>query len=213
MSDSRLTDQTVAELLERLSTKAPVPGGGSASALAGAMAAALVGMVTELTSGRPTAEAHEASLARIRADAERLRGELIGLVDRDADAYAAVVDARRLPRDTASERSAREATVVDAVREATRAPLRTAIAAAEVLRLAEELAPIGNRHALSDVGVAGVLATAALRGALMNVEINLPALPAADPLRAEVADRHAALIDGLDGREAALRGAVAVVPT
>ena len=212
MSDRRLTDQTVADLLERLSTRAPVPGGGSASALAGSMAAALVGMVTELTSGRQAAEPHEATLARIRADAERLRGELMGLVDRDADAYAAVVDARRLPKETDAERSAREAAVVGALREATRTPLRTAAAAAEVLRLAEELAPIGSRHALSDVGVAGVLATAALRGALMNVEINLPALPADDPLRGEVGHRVGALTDGLDGREAALRAAVGEVP-
>ena len=209
MSHGSHTDATVADLVERLSTDAPVPGGGSASALAGAMAAALVGMVVELTSGRAGAEPHEDTLGRLREDARRLRAELIGLVDRDADAYASVVTARRLPKQSEAERSARQTAIVEAVRTATRAPLDTAAAAADVLTLAEELAPIGNRHALSDVGVAGVLAVAAIRGAILNVEINVPALPPDDALREEVRQRVARLTDGLGRRDEALRATVA----
>ena len=95
------------------------------------------------------------------------------------------------------------------MREATRAPLATARVANEVLGLAERLAPIGNRNAISDVGVAALLAVAAIRGAAMNVEINLPSLPADEPLRRDAADEIGALLVGLDERERAVRTAVA----
>ena len=95
-----------------------------------------------------------------------------------------------------------------AVREATQAPLEIARRAAEVLALAERLAPLGNRNAVSDVGVAGLLAAAALRGAAMNVEINLPSLPEDDPLRHEAAEALRELLAGLDDRDRRLRSAV-----
>jgi formiminotetrahydrofolate cyclodeaminase len=213
MTDGRLIDERVSDLVDRLSTRAPTPGGGSASALAGAMAAALIGMVVELTAGRPDAAQHETRLTSIGGRAARLRAELLDLVDRDAEAYAGVVEARRLTRETDAQREARATAITEAVRAATTIPLRTADAAVEVLGLAEELAPIGNPHALSDVGVAELLAAAAVRGALLNVEINLPALPADDPLRAEAAARASSLVADLGRREAAMRSAAAAVST
>jgi formiminotetrahydrofolate cyclodeaminase len=95
-----------------------------------------------------------------------------------------------------------------AVREATRTPLSIASRAAEVLALAEELAPIGNRNAVSDVGVAGLLASAALRGAAMNVEINLPSLPGDESLRSDARQELDKLLPGLAERERALAAAV-----
>ena len=206
--DDRLIDLPARELIERLATSAPVPGGGSAAALAGAMAAALVQMVVDLTSGRPAAAEHEATLGRVRETAARLRIELLELAEIDSAAYEAVVVARRMPRDSDAERAARDARILDATRQATDAPRRIMRASEQVLGLAEELAPIGNRNAVSDVGVGALLASAGLRGGALNVAINLPYLPDADPMRNEAAGEVARLTAGLAEREVALREAV-----
>ena len=206
--DTRLTEISVRELVARLASGAPVPGGGSASALAGALAAALVHMVVELTAGRSEASEHEAALADIRVAAASLRSELTRLVDADAAAYASVIAARRLPRGSDLERDARRVQLEAAIREATRAPLATARSASDVLELAERLAPIGNRNAISDVGVAALLAAAAIRGAVLNVRINLPYV-ANDVLRGEADAEIAGLSAGLEERERSARDAVA----
>ena len=204
----RLSELSVRDLLERLSSSAPIPGGGSASALAAAMGASLVHMVVQLTAGRPAAAQHEPALARIGTDAARLRDELIGLAELDAAAYAGVVAARRLPRDSEAERAERETRVAAATHDATAAPLAAAQASATVLKLAEQVAPIGNRNAISDAGVAGSLAASALRGAALNVRINLPYLATDDPLGPAAAAEIRDLLGGLDERELALRRTV-----
>jgi formiminotetrahydrofolate cyclodeaminase len=204
----RLSELSARELLQRLSTSAPIPGGGSAAALAGAMGAALVHMVVELTSGRPSASEHEGTLASLRADAARLRDELIDLAELDAAAYDRVVVARRLPRDTEVERAERQASVAAATHDATMAPLQAARAAADVLALAEELAPIGNRNAITDAAVGGMLAATAVRGAALNVVVNLPYLATDDSLGATAGAEIEQLLGGLDDRELALRRVV-----
>jgi formiminotetrahydrofolate cyclodeaminase len=204
----RLNDLAVSDLIGRLATADPVPGGGSASALAGAMAAALVEMVVVLTTGRPAAARYERSLAEIGATARALREELLRLAEVDAEAYATVVAARRLPKDSDAERGERQERITASVRDATRAPLEVMRRAGETFALAESLAPIGNRHAVSDVGVAGLLAAAAIRGAAMNVDINLPSLPEDDGLRDEAGAAVASHLADLDRRERALASAV-----
>jgi glutamate formiminotransferase/formiminotetrahydrofolate cyclodeaminase len=204
----RLSELSVRDLLGRLSTSAPVPGGGSAAAVAGAFGAALVHMVVELTVGRPSAAGQEDTLGAIRAEASRLRDALVDLAEADALAYERVVVARRLPKDTDAERAERQSRIAAATRDATEAPLATARAAGAVLALAEQLAPIGNANAISDVGVGGMLAATALRGAAMNVAINLPSLSPDDPLGAAAGAEIDRLLAELDGRERALRQAV-----
>jgi formiminotetrahydrofolate cyclodeaminase len=177
-----ITDLTTAQLAERLASREPVPGGGSASAIAGAMAAGLVAMVAELTLGRPGAD--DAWITRIRDGARERMSRLLALAQQDAAAYDAVVRARRLPRETDGQRAERAAAVRAATLEATRVPLSAAEVAVEVAELAAAIAPIGNPNAVSDAGVATHLAGAALHGALLNVRINLPYLPADEALRA-----------------------------
>lgn len=205
--DERLVDLSTRDLVARLATSDPVPGGGSAAALAGAMGAALVRMVVELTTGRPAAEAHESELTEVAIAAAQFQSELLSLADADAAAYAAVVAARRLPKDGEREREARRVQLDAALREAIRIPLATARAAAEVLALAERLVPIGNRNAISDVGVAALMAVTALRGAALNVEINLPYLD--DRLGSEAASELGALMANVDARAEAVRTGVA----
>ena len=202
--NDRITGLPARELLERLSTSAPTPGGGSAAALAGAMAAALVEMVVALTAGRPAAGDDEAELGAIGAAAGTLRIELLDLAEADAAAYEAVVAARRLPRETEAQAAARATRIADATRGATLAPVRILRSSDRVLGLAERLAPIGNRHAISDVGVAALLAAAAVRGAGLNVRINLPYLDADDPLAVEAGSEVDRVVGALDRREEAL---------
>ena len=206
--DARLTNLPTRELIERLATSDPIPGGGSASALAGAMAAALVHMVVTLTANRPAAAGNEQILDEIGSEAVAAQSELLRLAELDAAAYDAVIRARRLPKDTELERQSRDTQVHQATREATLAPLETVRRAADVLGLAERLAPIGNRNAVSDVGVGALLAVTAMRGAALNVRINLPYLPNDDPLREEAAGQLHALLDRIDERERDVRHAV-----
>jgi formiminotetrahydrofolate cyclodeaminase len=205
MDGDRLDEVPTRELIERLASGDPTPGGGSAAALAGATAAALMRMVVALTSGRPAAEGNEDQLTEIALAAATCQSELLNLVELDASAYDAVVRARRLPHGTDLERQARAVQIGAATREATRAPLQTARLAEQVLAMGERLAPIGSRNAISDVGVGALLAVAAVRGAVLNVQINLPSLAADDPLRGEAAADVARLTNGLESRERAIR--------
>ena len=147
------------------------------------MGAALVAMVAELTIGRPDAAPHEHALRELRDGAVARLELLQRLAEQDAAAYQAVVTARRLPRETDEQRAARGAELGRAMVAAAEVPLRTAEVAAEVLELAHEIAPIGNPNAVSDAGVGAQLASASVRGAILNVRINLPYLPAESPLR------------------------------
>lgn len=201
--DDRLTELTVREMVERLATSDPVPGGGSAAALAGAMGAALVHMVVELTGGQAGTDDSVGELSEIGRAATAWQFELLNLAELDANAYSAVVRARRLPRDTEIERQARDVQVTAAIREATRAPLETVRAATAVLELAERLAPLGTRRAISDVGVGAMLATTSARGAALNVRINLPYVQD-EELRAEATTMLEALLPDLADRERAL---------
>jgi methenyltetrahydrofolate cyclohydrolase len=203
--DERLNELSVRDVVERLASSDPVPGGGSASALAGAMGAALVHMVVELTVGRPAAVNHETSLVEIGAAAAMWQSELMNLAELDANAYAAVVAARRLPKDSPLERDTRTVQLAAALRDATRIPLAAARTASGVLDLAGRLAPIGNRNAISDVGVAALLSATALRGAALNVEINLPYLASDEALRQEAAEEIAGLLATVDERVERIR--------
>ncbi|MDQ3691435.1 MAG: cyclodeaminase/cyclohydrolase family protein [Chloroflexota bacterium] len=207
--DQRLSELSVRTFVEHLATSDPIPGGGSAAAMAGAMAAALIHMVVELTIGRPAADGNEDVLMLTRRAAVASQSELVNLAELDANAYGAVILARKLPRETDRERDARAIQVAACLREATRVPVATARAASGVLELAQRVAPIGNRNAVSDVGVAALLAVAALRGAALNVQINLPHLSADEPLRAEAAAEIEGLLSTVDARDRTIRNAVA----
>jgi formiminotetrahydrofolate cyclodeaminase len=194
MTDAPLTSLSVRDLADRLASREPVPGGGSAAAIGGALGASLVGMVAELTIGRSDAAERDDVLREVRDSAARLRVDLLDLAETDAAAYDAVVAARRLPKGTDAERAERSRRMRSTIVEAARVPLETARRSREVLDLAVRIAPIGNRNAVSDAGVAAQLASAAVRGAVLNVRINLPYLPADEPLRTSAA-REAAMLE------------------
>ena len=158
--------------LEELASSAPVPGGGSAAALAGAVAGALVAMVARLTVGRKAFAAAEARAREILAEAEALRAQLRRLVDEDAAAYAKVSEAYKIPKSTAGRSRTIDAALVGAAE----TPLAMARGAMRLITLASDIGEIGNPNARSDARVAESLARAALAGAIENVRINVASL-------------------------------------
>ena len=178
---------------------------------AGRWRASLVGMVAELTIGRPDAADRDEVLRDVRDAAAGLRDQLLDLAETDAAAYDAVMTARRLPKTTDTERDERNRRMRHTMLEAAAVPLETARRSREVLDLAVRIAPIGNRNAISDAGVAAQLASAAVRGAVLNVRINLPYLPADEPLRHEAAHEASMLEAAAVQREDEVLSAVSLL--
>ena len=173
---TRFGDLTVAAFVDRLASAEPVPGGGSAAAIAGSLAAALVAMVASLSQERPKYAQHAALHEEAVTAARALANRFLVLADEDAAMYGAYVAATRLPRDTDHERQNRDAAISQAARGASDAPYRTVQACADVVGYAEALAGRSNRNASSDLEVAALLSVAASRAAAANVYVNLPAI-------------------------------------
>jgi formiminotetrahydrofolate cyclodeaminase len=168
-----LTKMTVEEFIEMLASASPTPGGGSASALAGAMAAAMVEMACNLTVGREKFRDVEEELQVVLKRAGELRGQLMETVDEDTRAYDAVSKAFKMPRETDAEKAERTTAIQAALKYASDVPLKVARASAEAGQLALIALEKSNPNVASDARVARLLADAARDGAVANVEINL----------------------------------------
>ncbi len=173
MSESSYARATIESYLERLASGEPEPGGGSVAALVGALAAALVTMVTNLTLGKDKFAAVQDEVAEIQAGSEKLRRQLTELVTLDAQAYAEVAAAMKLPKDTDEQKQERQRVLQAALVGAATVPLTVADASVEVARLSLPAAEKGNPNAISDAAVAVLLADAAAQSAALNVRINL----------------------------------------
>ena len=204
---------TLADFVSSVASSAPVPGGGSVAAHAGALAAALARMVAGLTVGRKKYAAVDTDMRALATDAAALGARLAALVHEDADAYAAVSAAYKLPGDAGVAAAGRATAVQAALVEAARVPLETARACTAVARLAVTCASKGNTNAVSDAGVAALLAEAACKGAAFNVRINVSAMAdreAGAPLAREavalVHECASLAIDALSAVERAIGG-------
>lgn len=171
-----LTEQSVRAYTELLAGSGPTPGGGSAAALAGALAAASAAMVGSFTVGKPKFAEVEAEVSALLERLQALRERCLQLTDADAEAYAQVGAAYRMPRNTDAEKWAREAAIQDALKAAAQVPLGVVVAAGEIAELLPAMAEKGNPNLLSDVGVAAVLAQAAFEAGRLNVEVNLASI-------------------------------------
>lgn len=165
----RLTDRSLRAFGDDLSSAAAVPGGGSAAAYAGVLGAALAAMVARIAARKAEPGTHDAFTAAM----DELREDFLRLVDDDAAAFAVVAEAMKLPKKTDEEKRARVERLQAALDAASRVPLRLAAACRKLLDACERGLDIASASTISDIGVAALLGEAALRGAALNVMINL----------------------------------------
>jgi methenyltetrahydrofolate cyclohydrolase len=166
-------EQSLQEFLDALAAETSTPGGGGAAALTGSQAAALISMVINFTVGREKYADVEADMQSYLQHSEQLRRELLALVDKDAEAFQAVSACYAMPRATEEEKSARSASLQEAMRGATEVPFVIAEKSLILLQLVKPVAEKGNSNVVSDAASAAHLAFAATLSALVNVHINL----------------------------------------
>jgi glutamate formiminotransferase/formiminotetrahydrofolate cyclodeaminase len=203
-------DQTVRQFVDELASSAPVPGGGSASAVAASFGAALVTMVATLSEGRAKYAEHAALHERSIATGRQLATRLLDLADEDAAAYGEFAAAMKLPRDTDAERAERAYALRAAAKRAAEVPLVTVEACLELVAAAETLVGRSNVNASSDLDVAALLGEAAARGAAANVLVNLPAV-GDEGFAGEMTARVVGMLDDIEelaavAHEAVVRG-------
>ncbi len=195
------TNSSIQTFLDDLASERPTPGGGGAAALCGAIGAALVSMVANLTIGKKNYEAVSEDLEAVNAKAEALRAELTGAIEEDVVAFNSVMGAYGLPRGTDEEKAKRAAAIQAALKDATLAPLRAVKACFEVIRLSAAAAEKGNLNVISDAGVAVLAANAGLRSAALNVFINAKAIKDRDFAEKQIAEVNALLAQAAEMTE------------
>jgi formiminotetrahydrofolate cyclodeaminase len=171
-----MTESSIDEFLETLASGSPTPGGGSAAAIMGAMGAALVSMVCNVSFGKKGCEAAEPELRNMLVRSEELRRRLAAMVAEDIAAFDSLMASYKLAKSSDEEKSRRAETIQACLERATLVPLECARACSQVVGMAHRAADLGYKHVISDVGVGGAAADAALRSAALNVFINAPSL-------------------------------------
>ena len=198
-----MRDDTIAAFLDELAARVPAPGGGATAALHAAQAAALLAMVARYSNGPK----YDAGLMnRVVTEADALREDALALAEADANAFAAVAGAYRLPRATEQETSARSASISSALAGAARPPADVVRTALLLVSLAEDLLPAGNRNVITDVAAAAEAARAAAITARLIIEINLKGIT--DPVLAEEFGSAAAVAGTVAERADAIVAAV-----
>lgn len=170
----KLVDMTVKDYLDLLKSDAPAPGGGSVSALAAAQGLGLVSMVADLTVGKPKYADFEKVCIEVGEEARKLHAKLVEYIDKDTEAFNMVSQSFKLPKATDEEKAARSKAIAEATLVATQVPFDTLMLCAEGLRLTDKLVDHSNPNAASDLGVAALNLLAGIKGAWLNIKINLP---------------------------------------
>lgn len=167
-----LREMTVAEMTATLWSDAPAPGGGSVSALAGGLAAALAGMVANLSQGKKFDAVRE-EMAQIAARMNDLQLHLLEAMQKDTESFALYMAALSMPKSTEEEKAARSAAMQEGLKAAARTPLGVAQAIVPVFDVLETVIRVGNPNAVTDALVGTMMARSGILGALFNVKINL----------------------------------------
>jgi glutamate formiminotransferase/formiminotetrahydrofolate cyclodeaminase len=169
----KLVERTVTGFVDECSSESPAPGGGSVAALSGALGAGLACMVANLTVGKKGYEAVWEEMKEIAAEGQGIKDRFVGAVDRDTEAFNAVMAGFRMPKGTPEQKAARDEAILDATKTATLVPFEVLEAVPRALELALAVASKGNKNSASDAGVAAAALRTAAEGAWLNVRINL----------------------------------------
>ena len=191
----KLTDMTVDGFLAELASDSPAPGGGSAAALAGAIAASLCAMVCRLTLNRETFKDVWAVIGEAQIRAESLGSRLRELIDEDARAFTSVMTARKLARDTEEQKTVRQRAIQEATVRSARVPLETLEYLAALADLAAVCAELGNPGCVTDAGSAAQMIRAGAAAAAWNVRVNLPSIKDAK-VKEDLGGAAARLLEG-----------------
>src|SRR5512146_2873104 len=159
--------------MDKLASKSPEPGGGSVAALTGSLGAALVSMVSNLTLGKEKYKDVQSQIEALLKESEKLRTEMQDLIQKDTEAYGALSEVYKMPKNTDAEKAARTARMQEALKKACQVPFEIGLRSLDVARLAERAAEKGTVLAVSDAGVAVLLAKACAESAALNVKINV----------------------------------------
>lgn len=168
-----LTNLSSKEFLHLLASNAPTPGGGGAAALAGALAAALASMLANLTIGKKGFAECEKEAQELLEQAESLRQDILLLVEKDAEVFDKFMVCYKMPKATEEEKAVRQSAISEAAKLAAEIPLQIAEISLQIMQVTARLAEIGNPNVITDGAVSALLARAALRGSVYNVEVNL----------------------------------------
>jgi len=166
-------DQPIRHFLDKLASKSPEPGGGSVAALTGSLGAGLVSMVCSLTLGKEKYKDVQPQVEALIKESEKLRIEMQDLIQKDTEVYGGLSEVYKMPKNTDAEKAARTAKMQEALKKACQVPFEIGLKSLEVARLAQRAAEIGNVAAVSDAGVAVLLAQACAQSAALNVKINV----------------------------------------
>jgi formiminotetrahydrofolate cyclodeaminase len=171
-----LASLSISNFLDETASNSPAPGGGSVSALAASLGAALASMVCRLTIGKNTNATVQIELESVLIKSEKLRAKFTALIDEDTNAFKKVIAAYRLPKETTEQKAQRVTAIQAAYKEATVVPLQLLELCAEAIALLKIVGEKGNKNSLSDAGVAVLMLGAACNGAAMDVRINLASI-------------------------------------
>ncbi|HPM40024.1 MAG TPA: glutamate formimidoyltransferase [Bacteroidales bacterium] len=172
----KLIKMTMGEFADETASESPAPGGGSISAYVGALGAALATMVANLSSHKPGWDDRWEEFSNFAEEGQKIKDELVQLLEEDTNAFNKVMDAFGLPKDTDEQKSIRRQAIEEATRYATEIPYRTMKTANMAIPLCKKMAEIGNPNSISDAGVGAICCLTAIKGAYLNVLINVAGL-------------------------------------
>ena len=173
-------NEPLSYFMDKLASNSPTPGGGSVAALTGAMGAALVSMVSNLTLNKEKYKDVQPQIEVLLKNSEKLRHEMQDLIQKDIEVFGSLSQVYTMPKNTDAEKAARTQKMQEVLKLACQVPFEIGLKSLDVVKLAQTAAEIGNTQAVSDAGVAALLANACAQSAALNVKININSIKDAE---------------------------------
>ena len=193
-----LLNRTLADFLDIAASNEPAPGGGAVAALSGALACSMISMVCNLTVGKKKYSDVQDEIEKLLSRTETLRKHFQDLIQQDSEAFSDVMGAMQMPKQSENESTLRKEALQHALQKATHVPLRTMEYSAESVKIAHRVAQIGNKNVISDIGVAAIMAEAALHSGWLSIAANLEAIDDQEFVD-RISDHAEQILDDIDG--------------